>query len=95
MSLLPVFLKGSVRRYMGFEDFDKTFKIFDSFNMVSLRGKRETRVNGNNSQATMGRPLSPSRPPLRANFHRERDIWVRGRGSTIARQKLPENSFNS
>lgn len=39
MSLLPVFLKGwknvllkkgSVRRYMGFEDFDETFKIFDS-----------------------------------------------------------------
>lgn len=63
--------------------------------MVSLRGKRETRVNGNDSHGTMGRPLSPSRPPLRANFHRERDIWVRGRGSTIARQKLPENSSPS
>ena len=25
------------------------------------------------------RPLSPSRFPLRAHFHRERDVWVRGR----------------
>ena len=25
------------------------------------------------------RPLSPSRLPLRANFHRKRDVWVRGR----------------
>ena len=29
----------------------------------------------------MSRPLSPSRLPLRAHFHRERerDVWVRGR----------------
>ena len=27
----------------------------------------------------MSHALSPSRLPLRAQFHRERDIWVRGR----------------
>ena len=28
-------------------------------------------------------PLSPSRLPLRAHFHRERDVWVRRRGLTV------------
>ena len=47
------------------------------------RGKRETRVTGDELQGTMGRvqtsrPLSPSRLPLSTHFHRERDVWVRG-----------------
>ena len=47
------------------------------------RRERETRVTGDEPQGTMGRvqtsrPLSPSRLPLRAYFHRERDVWVRG-----------------
>ena len=52
------------------------------------RGERETRVTGDEPQGTMGRvqtageapsrPLSPSRLPLRAHFHRQRDFWVRG-----------------
>ena len=29
------------------------------------------------------RPLSPSRLPLRAHFHRERDVWVRGSRSSM------------
>ena len=47
------------------------------------RGKRETRVTGDEPQGTMGRvqragettsrSLSPSRLPLRAHFHRERE----------------------
>ena len=47
------------------------------------RGERETRVTGDEPQGTMGRvqtageatsrPLSPSRLPLRAHFHRERE----------------------
>ena len=41
------------------------------------RGERETRVTGDEPQGTMGRvqtsrPLSPSRLPLRAHFHRQR-----------------------
>ena len=43
------------------------------------RGERETRVTGDKAQVTMGRlqkggeaRFSSSRPPLRANFHRER-----------------------
>ena len=53
------------------------------------RGERETRVTGNELQGTIGRvqtageatsrPLSPSRLPLRAHFHRKRDVRVRGR----------------
>ena len=45
------------------------------------------RVTGDEPQGTMGRiqmagealsrPLSPSRLPLNARFHRERDVWVR------------------
>ena len=52
------------------------------------RGECETRVPGDEPQGTMGRvqtageapsrPLSPSRLPLRAHFHRERNVWVRG-----------------
>ena len=52
------------------------------------RGERETPVTGDKPQGTMGRvqtageapssPLSPSRLPFRAHFHRERDVWVRG-----------------
>ena len=30
-----------------------------------------------------GSPLSPSRLPLRANFHRERDVWVGGSRYTL------------
>ena len=51
--------------------------------MVSQRGERKTRVTGDNAQGTTGkvkkgglvpsRPFSPSRLPLRANFHRERE----------------------
>jgi len=47
------------------------------------RGERETRVTGDEPEGTMGRvqtagegpsrPLSPSRLPLRAHFHRERE----------------------
>ena len=47
------------------------------------RGECETRVTGDEPQGTMGRvqtageapfrPLSPSRLPLRAHFHRERE----------------------
>ena len=47
------------------------------------RGERETRVTGDEPQGTMGRvqtageapsrPLSPSRLPMRAHFHRERE----------------------
>ena len=50
------------------------------------RGERETQVTGYEPQGTMGRVqtagearlarLSPSRLPLRAHFHRERDVWV-------------------
>ena len=46
-------------------------------------------VTGDKPQGTMGRvqtageapshPLSPSRLPLRAQFHQKRDVWVRGR----------------
>ena len=50
--------------------------------LFSHRGERETRVTGDEAQGTIGRkkicqmsrPFSPSRPPLRAGFHRERDI---------------------
>ena len=45
------------------------------------------RVTGDEPQGTMeriqmagealSRPLSPSRLPLHARFHRERDVWVR------------------
>ena len=46
-------------------------------------GESETRVTGDEPQGTMGRvqpsrPLSPSRLPLSAHFHQERDVWVRG-----------------
>ena len=30
------------------------------------------------------RRLSPSRLPLRAHFHRERDVWVRGRAECMS-----------
>ena len=56
------------------------------------RGERETRVTGDEPQGTMGidgrpsasRLLSPSRLPLRAHFHWERDVWVRGRSALIS-----------
>ena len=45
-------------------------------------------MTGDEPQGTMGRvqtageatsrPLSPSRLPLRTNFHQKRDVWVRG-----------------
>ena len=35
------------------------------------------------------RPLSPSRPPLRALFYRKRDAWVRGSWRTVRRPCLP------
>ena len=64
--------------------------------MVSLRGKRETRVNGNEPQGTMERSVISFPPSFARKFSsRERDVWVQGRGSTITRQKFPENSFIS
>ena len=47
---------------------------------LSYRGECETRVTDDEALGTMGRS-SPSRLPLRANVHRERDVWVRGRDS--------------
>ena len=51
--------------------------------MVSHRGEHKTRVTGDEAQRTMrrvkkggeatSRPFSPSRLPLRANFHRKTD----------------------
>ena len=48
--------------------------------MVSHRGERKTRVTGYEAQVSKrkSRPFSPPRYPLRPNFHRERDVWVRG-----------------
>ena len=47
------------------------------FRMAEARAKR---VTGDEPQGAMGRvPSSPSRLPLRAHFHQERDVWVRGR----------------
>ena len=37
------------------------------------------------------RPLSPSRLPLRAHFHRERDVWVRASGYSYP----PDNSLST
>ena len=45
------------------------------------RSERETRVTGDDPQGTMGRV--PSHLPLRAHFHRKRDVWVRGRENSI------------
>ena len=65
------------------------------------RGERETRVTGDEPQGTMGRvqtageapsrPLSPSRLPLRAHFHRERDVWVRGSCNNLICRKTGLN----
>ena len=39
----------------------------------------QARTTSDEPQGTMGRvQLSPSRLPLQAHFHRERDVWVRG-----------------
>ena len=38
---------------------------------------------------------SPSRLPLRANVHRERDVWVRGRDSPRPSLIPEENNFAS
>ena len=53
-----------------------------------VRFSQSRGATGDEPQETMGRvqtageatsrPLSPSHFPLRAHFHRERDIWVRG-----------------
>ena len=62
------------------------------FRMAEASAKR---VTGDEPQGTMGRvqttgeaparsrPLSPSRLPLRAHFHQNRDVWVRGRFLTL------------
>ena len=60
------------------------------FRMAEASAKR---VTGDEPQGTMGRvqtageatsrPLSPSRLPLRAHFHRKRDVWVRDRGKPL------------
>ena len=42
------------------------------------RGERETRVTGDEPQGTMGRVQT-----ARAHFHRERDVWVRGRFASL------------
>ena len=42
------------------------------------KGNRETRVTGDESQGTMGRVQT-----ARALFHRERDVWVRGRFASL------------
>ena len=36
------------------------------------------REKGTDCRRSTSRPLSPSRLPLRAHFHRERDVWVPG-----------------
>ena len=122
--------KGSVRRYMGFEDFDETFKIFDSllgkivitwtvlmkrsrslypllindlsehaYNvtdvapMVSLRGKREMRVNGNDSQGTMGRPVISFPSSIARKFSsRERYLGTR-QGQHHSQTKITRKLF--
>ena len=56
------------------------------------RGECETRVTDDEGQGTMGRS-SPSRLPLRANVHRERDVWVRGRDSPRPSLIPEENIF--
>ena len=63
------------------------------FHTEASENTRDSRVTDNEAQGTMGkrkvrveatsRPFSPSRLPLRANFHRGRDVWVRGRGHTV------------
>ena len=65
--------------------------------MVSQRGERKTRVTSDDAQGTMGkvkkgglapsRPFSPSRLPLRANFHRERETSGDGAGSHLFYKK--------
>ena len=58
----------------------------------SYRGECETRVTDDEGQGTMGRS-SPSRLPLRANVHRERDVWVRGGHSPRPSLIPEENNF--
>ena len=70
------------------------------FRMVWERGARETRVTGDDAQGTKGRVkkgglapsrlFSPSRLLLRTNFHRERDVWVRG-GQRIVNGQAASN----
>ena len=56
------------------------------------RGGRETSdwwwTARDHGKGTDGRwsPLSPSRLPLRAQFHQKRDVWVRGRAKSIQTQ---------
>ena len=74
------------------------------FRMVWQRGERETRVTGDDAQGTMGRvkkgglapsrPFSPSYLPLRANFHRERDVWVRGRQRLVNSQGASNMNYS-
>ena len=69
-------------------------RCFD-LQMAKASAKREWLVM--NRKGTMGRvqtageatsrPLSPSRLPFRAHFHRKRDVWVRGRIKSIALKK--------
>ena len=39
------------------------------------------------------RQLSPSRLPLRAHFHQERDVWVRGRYNAISSSSSQAEGF--
>ena len=59
----------------------------------SHRDRQEMQGNGDEAQGTIGRrkitgeaqsrPFSPSRLPLRANLHHEKDVWVRGSSTLI------------
>ena len=49
------------------------------FLIVKASAKREWPVINRKGPWEGHRRLSPSRLPLRAHFHRERDVWVRGR----------------
>ena len=70
------------------QDLNKSFTHIEHRAGASLllamraRNASDTRVTGCEAQETMGsrksRPFSPSRLPLRANFHRETHVWVRG-----------------
>ena len=71
------------------------------FHMAEASAKREWLVMNRKGpwegyrragEAT-SRPLSPSRLPLRAHFHRKRDVWVRGRIKSIALKKCKKNAM--
>lgn len=61
--------------------------------MVSLRGKRETRVNGNDSQGPMGRPVISFPPSIARKFSsRERYLGTR-QGQHHSQTKITRKLF--